>query len=241
MTKPARRKLLVALILVVLLAPALARGDDTALLFDGKSLDNWSTQDGKRVTSGWQIVDGMIHLQPTTPKAGHIITKREFGDFRLSFEWKIAPRGNSGVKYRVRAYDGYFRGCEYQIIDDTGYHRLLASRNRTGALYDLVEPGNQKRLQPLDQFNSSTILVEIDHVTHWLNDRKILAIKIGSPDWRQRVAESKFSDDPDFAQNRSGRIMLTDHGSEVWYRNFAFTLLPNSTSSPRESGGSQQQ
>jgi len=208
--------------------------DDTALLFDGKSLDNWSTLDEKPVTRGWQIVDGMIHLQPTTPRAGHIITKREFGDFRLSFEWKIATGGNSGLKYRVREYDGKIRGCEYQIIDDSGYHKTVASRNSTGALYDLVEPGNQKRLQPLHKFNSSVILVENDQVTHWLNDRKILSVRIGSPDWRRRVAESKFSELTDFALNPSGRIMLTDHGSEVSYRNFALTLLPTSKTSPQQ-------
>jgi hypothetical protein len=34
------------------------------------------------------------------------------------------------------------------------------------------------------------------------------------------MAESKFSDRQDFALNESGKLMLTDHGSEVWYRNF---------------------
>jgi hypothetical protein len=201
-------------------------GNDTQLLFNGQSLDNWTTQHGEPVTRGWEIVDGMIHLKPTTPRAGHIVTRQEFGDFRLSFEWKIAAGGNSGIKYRVRDYGGKTRGCEYQIIDDTGYYKPVEPRNRTGALYDLVAPNQNKRLKPLDQFNFSKIRLKDHHVTHWLNGREILSIQIGSPDWQRRVAESKFSDIADFAIEPRGKIMLTDHSSEIWFRNLVFELLP---------------
>ncbi|MGI9429945.1 MAG: 3-keto-disaccharide hydrolase [Bythopirellula sp.] len=201
-------------------------GADTELLFNGKSLDNWTTQHGKPITRGWEVVDGMIHLQPTQPRAGHIVTKQEFGDFRLSFEWKIPAGGNSGLKYRVRDYGGKTRGCEYQIIDDTGYHKLVEPRNSSGALYDLVAPNQNKKLLPLDQFNSSKIRVEDNQVTHWLNGQEILTIRIGSPNWHRRVAESKFSDLTNFAINPRGKILLTDHNGEIWFRNFEFQLLP---------------
>ena len=226
MPQSSGKHLVSTITVMVALSSSFAHCDDTKLLFDGKSLDNWSTLNGKPVTRGWEVVDGMIHLQPSKHKGGHIFTKQEFGDFRLSFEWKIAPGGNSGLKYRVRDYGGKTRGCEYQIIDDTGYHKFAAPRNSSGALYDLVEPNSQKRLLPLDKFNTSTIKVENNEVTHWLNGEKILSIQIGSPDWQRRVTESKFSDLTNFAVEPCGKIMLTDHGSEVWLRNFEFKLLP---------------
>lgn len=213
-------------LVVMAVTSSAASGDDTELLFNGRSLDNWTTQNGNPITRGWEIVDGMIHLKPTQPRAGHIVSKREFGDFRLSFQWKISAGGNSGLKYRVRDYGGKTRGCEYQIIDEDGYHKLVQPRNSSGSLYDLVAPNSNKKLLPLDQFNSSMICVENNQVTHWLNGQEILSIRIGSPDWQQRVAKSKFSDIADFAILPRGKIMLTDHNGETWFRNFKFKLLP---------------
>ena len=224
---------LLGLVVALCLNQRIVQADDTHLIFDGTSLGNWTTTNGEPVRRGWHVVDGMIHLQPTTPAAGHIVTKHKIGDFRLSFEWKISTGGNSGLKYRVRDYDGKTRGCEYQIIDDNGYHKPLISRKKTGALYDLVEPNAHTRMLPLDRFNSSTILVEHDQITHWLNGQEILSVQVGSADWHQRVADSKFSDLTDFARNQRGTIMLTDHRSEVWFRNFSLTLLTESPSTTK--------
>jgi hypothetical protein len=219
--------------LVLLVAAALfqfaerIQGDEEpAALFNGRSLDGWTTLDGCPVTQGWEVVDGMIHLRKVYPRAGHIITSREYGDFKLAFEWKIAPGGNSGLKYRVRDYGDRILGCEYQIIDDQGYREYLPPTGRTGALYDLYEPNVEKRLKPAGEFNSSRIVVQGDKIEHWLNGRLIVSATVGDDEWDRRVAASKFSDAQDFARNRTGRIMLTDHGSEVWYRNIQFVPLP---------------
>ena len=41
----------------------------------------------------------------------------------------------------------------------------------------------------------------------------------------RRVAESKFSKREGFGENRLGKIMLTDHGNDVWYKNLKLTPL----------------
>ena len=210
---------------------AIVGADDTPLLFNGTSLSNWTTVDGDPVDGGWEVVDGMIHLRPGRRRTGHIVTREEFGDFQLQFEWKIATGGNSGLKYRVRSYGGKTRGCEYQILDDTNYHKGCTPKTSAGALYDLCAPNKKKRLLPAGQFNRSAILVQNDCITHWLNGEKILSVKVGSRQWEARVAASKFCELGDFARNQQGKIMLTDHGSEVWYRNFSFLLLPATLSS----------
>ena len=48
----------------------------------------------------------MIHLDSSGQRGGQIITDRDYGDFDFVFEWKVAARGNSGIKYRVRPFDG---------------------------------------------------------------------------------------------------------------------------------------
>ncbi len=192
-------------------------------VFDGKSLDNWMFSDGKPITKGWKVVDGAIRLERGKKRAGHIVTRHEYGDFDLSFEWKIAKGGNSGLKYRVRNYGRKALGCEFQIIDDKSRSNGKPGLGSTGSLYALFEPDPERQINPLDEFNTSRIVVRADHIEHWLNGRLIVSATVGNPEWDKRLASSKFSDVPGFARNRFGRIMLTDHGSEVWYRNFTIT------------------
>jgi len=191
-------------------------------LFDGRTLDNWMTGDGQPVPDGWEVVDGTIHLRKSKNRSGHIVTRHEYGDFDLSFEWKIAARGNSGLKYRVRKYGGRMLGCEFQIYDD-GKPDRPPGKGSTGSLYALFAPDPGRELQPLDEFNTSRIVVQGSRIEHWLNGRKIVTATVGNPDWDERVSMSKFSKVPGFSRNRFGRIMLTDHGSEAWYRNFRIT------------------
>jgi hypothetical protein len=203
-------------------------------LFDGKSFQGWTTLDGEPVTGGWEVVNRVIHRRPTADgeRAGHIWTDREFGDFRLTFEWKIASGGNSGIKYRVRDYDVGIRGCEYQIIDDSVYRHRLSPRNLTGSIYDMYEPIAEVPIRAND-FQATTIIVQNDHIEHWQNGILIVEAHVGDDQWNSRWATSKFNDLPEFGRNQRGRIMLTDHGSEVWYRNFCFELLPtDEVSSP---------
>ena len=75
----------------------------------------------------------------------------------------------------------------------------------------------------MGQYNSSRIVVRGDHVEHWLNGDLILSMRIGSPDWDAKKARGKFSKVRGFGENRNGKIMLTDHGDEVWYRNVTIT------------------
>jgi len=188
-------------------------------VFDGKSLDNWTLADGKPITSGWEVVDGAIYLNRGKKKAGHIVTQHEYGDFDLSFEWKIAKGGNSGLKYRVRKYGSKLLGCEYQIHETTE-SRKLPERKRTGALYAVIEPDPKRQINHTGEFNASRIIVRGNHIQHWLNGRLIVDATVGNSEWDRRIASSKFNDNPDFGRNRFGRIMLSDHKSEVWYRNF---------------------
>jgi len=210
-----------ALALGCLYAVASARAEtQTIKLFDGNSLAGWTTAAGKPVTKGWAVEDGaIVH----TGRGGSIFTADQYGDFDLSFEWKIAPRGNSGIKYRVAFYEkGVFGdpgwlGCEYQLFDDAA--RRPGPRHSTGSIYELYAPRSDKKLRPAGQFNHSRIVVQGPHIEHWLNGQKITQADTSSDDWKQRIAASKFAPVDGFFQNPKGRIELQDHGSKVWFRN----------------------
>jgi len=69
------------------------------LLFDGKTLDGWRAYKNVEVGAPWKVVDGTLTL--TGEKTDDVMTVAEFGDFELSFDWKISEGGNSGVIDRV--------------------------------------------------------------------------------------------------------------------------------------------
>jgi hypothetical protein len=187
-------------------------------LFDGTSFHGWTQQDGQPVADGaWRIDGGTVQLDVSRGRGGNIITVREYGDFELVFEWKIAHRANGGIKYRVKDFDGRILGCEYQMIDDLDYGNLRPAQ-RSAALYDLYPPRPHEVLKPTGEFNRGAIIVCGNRIEHWLNGHQLVCATVGSADWRQRVAASKFADAEGFGENACGRIMLTDHGDEIWYR-----------------------
>jgi len=218
-TLPLVRSLAAIIFFSITISTSLA-AEPAANPFDGKSLAAWRTQDGKPVIEGWEVVDGVIHLKKEGKRTGHIVTAEEFGDFTLSFEWKIAVGGNSGLKYRVRNYGNKVLGCEYQIFDDV--KKKSQPKNSAGSLYDLYEPNDQKELKPAGEWNTAKIVVRGNKIEHWLNGKLIVSATVGDEEWERRIAASKFNDAPDFSRNPRGKLMLTDHGSEVWYRNFKF-------------------
>jgi hypothetical protein len=234
-----RTFLFLTFITVLLARGSSLEAQQTIALFDGKSLHGWTTLDGRPVTKGWEAVDGMIHLNTDGGRSGDIVTDREYGDFELRFEWKNVAGGNSGLKYRVRKFGNKTLGCEYQIIDDDGYRIKLPPKGSTGSLYDIYEPNAAKSVNPSGQFNQSRIVVRGNRIEHWLNGKRIVVACVGSAEWNRRFAESKFADVPGFGWNREGRIMLTDHNSEVWYRNIE--LIPLTVSETCRTGCSHRQ
>jgi hypothetical protein len=193
-------------------------------LFNGRDLTGWTALDGGPVGDGWSVVDGALRLRP---QAGgqSIVTRAEFDDFRLEFQWRIAAGVNNGVKYHVRDYGRGIRGFEYQILDDARHPYLHGTRWSLGALYDLYEPSPAKEARPPGAYNESMIVMRFPHIEHWLNGTRILTATIGSDAWFARFAASKFVEHPGFGGFGRGRIMLTDHGGETWYRSVRLTPL----------------
>jgi hypothetical protein len=216
-------KALLCLVVVAGLCPPALAGPKgrPVVLFDGHSLDAWTTTAGKPVTAGWAIEpDGTLHRKG---RGGHLLTKESFGDFELRFEWKLAPGANSGVKYHVNWHGKQPLGCEYQLIDDKRVKNARTSTTSCAALYQLYAPDADKPLKPPGEFNRARIVVRGGHIEHWLNGKKVLEAEAGGEEWKARIARSKFRRVKGFGLGR-GKILLQDHGGEVWFRNIV--LVP---------------
>ena len=188
-------------------------------LLQDKSLRHWTLPNGNPVEEGWSFdPDGALHL---VGKGDNILTQGEYQNFDLWFDFRISEKGNSGIKYRVQKYETSWLGPEYQIQDDAAFPNQEAKHN-TASLYDLVDRSNsifERRYLPINDWNVGRIIVQDNRIRHWMNGNLIIDEQTDSPHFSDAVHASKFKDTEGFSKNCSGKIMLTDHGTEVWYRN----------------------
>ena len=194
-------------------------------LLKDRSLSQWMLPNGNAVEKGWQIEnDGTLHL---SGKGDNIVTRDEYQDFDLWFEFRIAEKGNSGIKYRVQKYGSALLGCEYQIQDDSAFPNL-PPKHYTGSLYDIIDrssPIFERKYASSGEFNVGRIVIQRNRICHWMNGNLIIDELDCSPRFAEAIGQSKFKNNEGFGRNVSGRLMLTDHGSEVWYRNIYIRRL----------------
>jgi hypothetical protein len=193
-------------------------------LFDGRSLAGWRAYQGNSVPDGWRVEDGMIVRRG---EGGDIITREKFRNFELALEWRVEPGGNSGIMYRVTEASErpYHTGPEMQVLDDARHRDGQNPLTSAGALYGLY-PAPKGAVKPAGEWNQARLLVNGNHVEHWLNGVKTAEAEIGSADWNERVAKSKFNEWPGYAKSPEGHIAIQDHGDVVWFRNIRIRVLP---------------
>jgi hypothetical protein len=224
---PARCALIPSLFCVVLIAPlfaalavpaaAAAPTGEWQTLFDGRDVSAWRIL-GKPETAPltWNIEGGALAGNKGT---GNLATRESYADFELELEWKISPGGNSGVMFRVDP--GSSRppqsGHEIQVLDDARHKDGKGPLTSAGALYALYAP-KVAAAKPVGEWNALRLRVQGKRIQSWLNGQLVIEAEIDSPDWKERVAQSKFAKFPQFGRAPSGLIVLQDHGDPVWYR-----------------------
>ena len=205
------------------------------LLFDGETTEGWRGYNRDEFPdAGWAVIDGMLvvgatAVDPDIPVGGDLVTTESFADFDLRFEFRLSEVANSGVLYRVIEEEGaeiWFNAPEYQVLDDAAYIEMGTmdmNTHLTGDNYDLHAAGERTLYGP-GEWNQGRIRVLNNQVEHWLNGTKTVQYELGSAEWEQLVAASKFAPHHRYGRAMSGPIGLQDHGRNVWYRNIK--ILP---------------
>ncbi|MEM8710032.1 MAG: family 16 glycoside hydrolase [Planctomycetota bacterium] len=185
----------------------------------------WSSFGGGDVPKGWRFSGDTIRLEPG---AGDIVTTALYEDFELTFDWKATIAGNSGVKYRIPQDAQRAVGPEFQLLDPSA--KEGNAKHRMGALYGVVEAA-EAPFTPWGEYRSARIVVRGERLEHYLDGELIAAANVGSDEWKAAVGASKFKNAAGFAEPKPGRILLQDHGDEVWIRGLRVrSLTPMSTS-----------
>lgn len=208
---------------------------DWVTLFDGESFDGWHMYNGGEVTEPWKLEDGaMVFYPPEERPEGasyNLVSDKEFTDFVLTLDWKIAEGGNSGIFWAVKEDEKYgqpyITGPEIQVLDNERHPDAQNGDDRlAGALYDMVPPSKDVT-NPAGEWNSVELM--INHKTNEghviLNGTKIVEFPVQGTGWDQLIADSKFADWEDFAAFTTGKIGLQDHGDMVAFRNIKIKEL----------------
>jgi hypothetical protein len=188
------------------------------LLFDGKTMNGW---DDPRLKSpagdAWTIEDGCLKATAHPRITEDLFTKEDFRDFELAFDWRISPRGNSGVKYRIQKHlfvapDGkqkfeqtversfhdpvagrpskgqdYVIGFEYQMLDDDLNADARNGLKHTSGALYDMVAPSARLTKPVGEFNHSVIVLRGNHVEHWMNGVKVVDSALDSTDALQGI------------------------------------------------------
>ena len=199
------------------------KGAGWKLLFNGNDLEGWHNFKSDSVKPGWQVKDGTLAcVDPHN--AGDLVTKEKFGWFELQLDYNISEGGNSGIIYHVtdegRAV--WATGPEVQLEDNA----KAADPQRCGWLYGLYQPPTDPKTdkpidatKPAGEWNHMRLIIGPDKCIHEVNGVKYFEYQLGSDDFKERVAKSKFGKMPLFAKSDTGYLALQgDHG-QVAFRN----------------------
>lgn len=203
------------------------------LLFDGTTTKGWHTYKKDTVGSKWQVKDGAIIFDPSQPKegGGDIVTNEAFENFELSLEWKISKGGNSGIIFDIQENAAnnatYMTGPEMQVLDNIDAADNKKENHLAGCLYDMHGDATVSKPKPVGEWNIVDIIQNKGHLTLILNGITTYSGQMGSKEWDEMVASSKFKNKEfaSFAKVAKGKIALQEHPGSSQWRNIKIKML----------------
>lgn len=203
------------------------------LLFDGSTVAGWHSYNQKTDASAWKVKDGVLFLDTSVRingkvAGGDIVTDKVYKNFHLKLDWKLEPKGNSGIMFHVLEDPAitwsYMTGPEMQILDNDGHPDAKIRTHRAGDLYDMIEC-SQEVAKPIGEWNTAEIIINNSTLTFVLNGVKVVETTLWDDNWNQLIAKSKFKNLPQFGNQKEGRIALQDHGDPVYFKNIKIKEL----------------
>ena len=185
-------------------------------LFDGKTLQDWSGD-----KDSFAMEEGLLVSQAGA--RGNLLTKREYGDFVLRFDFRLTPGANNGLGIRVpREGDLSYNGIELQILDNSAEkYKDLKPYQYHGSAYGIA-PALRGFLQPVGQWNRQEVRCQDRRVVVILNGSTILDVDLdeAAPDGKTMDAAAHPG-----LNRRQGHIGFLCHGDRVAFRNIRIQEL----------------
>jgi hypothetical protein len=155
----------------------------------------------------WKVEEGALAFDG---KGRSLCTVKDYANFELLVDWKITPRGDSGI---------YLRGSpQVQIWDPHTKPAKSGSEVGSGAFYNNQKsPSKPLKVadKPIGEWNRFRILMVGERAHVFLNGELVTNDTVMENYWDR----SK----PIFP---SGQIELQNHGDELWFKNIYIRELP---------------
>jgi len=150
----------------------------------------------------WQVVDGALVYDG---KGQSLCTVKDYGDFEMLVDWKIKPKGDSGI---------YLRGSPQVQIWDPANQKGIGSgglyNNKKNPSKPLVRADN-----PIGEWNTFYIKMVGERVTIKLNGKLVVDNTVLENYWER--------DKPIYP---TGQIELQHHGNTLWFKNIYIREIP---------------
>jgi hypothetical protein len=186
-------------------------------LINGKDLSNW-----QGAVNSYEVKNGSIMCRPG--KGGDLLTKEEYENVIIRFEFKLPPAGNNGIALRT-PLGGHSSsdGLEIQVLDSDGYNAAhpqepLLPYQYHGSLYHCVG-AKHGYLRTVGEWNFEEIEVRGQTIKVTLNGTKILDVDI------DKLDRSQIEHPPKGLDRRKGYIGFAGHDDPVQFRSFKVKQL----------------
>lgn len=177
-------------------------------LFNGVNLEGW----GEVGPPCWSVQDGVIVCSDVAESSGWLRTNRMYRNFILRLEYRISPRGNSGIFLRAPHYGRSSRlGMELQIQDDGNNP---PTNTCTSAVYSVVAP-RLNPTKPAGEWNQVEITLRDRHLRVVWNGHLVHDINLDDPALNANLPRTHLL----YRRPNWGYIGLQNHRSLVEFRN----------------------
>jgi len=215
-------------------ADPIAANQEWTPLFNGTNTEGWHSYGSDSATQAWKVADSTLYIDPSATEPGEhtggdLVTDKEYDNFHLKLDWKIAQNGNSGIIFFVKedpaTYPNtYNTGLEMQVLDNEGHPDAKIHKHRAGDLYDLIA-SDPETVKPAGEWNHVEIISNNGKLELHQNGKQVVTTTMWDDNWKNMIAGSKFKDMEGFGTFKSGKIALQDHGDAVWFKNIMIKEL----------------
>lgn len=174
--------------------------------------------------AAWEVKDGI--LRSTGARGCWLLSEKEYADFILEYEFKLGPRGNSGLALRAPAKgDPAFDGLELQMAD-LRYNPEAKENELTGSFYRAAAP--LKQVYKPEEWNTMRVELRGSKIRAVLNGTLIQDIDLAAFDQpplrHDGTAAPPLKDRP--VRGRIGFQELSRDGGHVMIRHARLKELP---------------
>jgi len=181
-------------------------------LFNGRDLSGWHP------VESFMVQDGVIYCTGERGQGGWLRSELMYEDFVLRLEYKISPKGNSGIFVRAPVAGRCSQiGMEIQVRDD---HGRDPSTGGAGALYKIMAPA-QNMSKPAGEWNEVEISCRGKRVVTIMNGEQLYDVDLDDEELNAKLADDFKAS----GRRRFGHIGLQNHGKPVWFRNIRIKPL----------------